>query len=946
VNIFKALSNKKNRKRGGPNNMRKILSLVLALTLVLGSFGFAFAATGTSTSFSDVNDKDVAKAVARLGAFGIVNGYEDGTYQPNKSITRAEFSKLLVVALGLDNAAQAVGTTRFADAANAWYTGYVEVAAGQGLVNGYPDGTFQPNKTVSYSEAVTMLVRALGYKDEFLPGSWPGNYIAKAAGLNVTDNVTFTPSGLADRGSVAVLLNNTLDAKVVKVDTYEGNAIKYYESDNTLLKEKLDITKLEDVRLVANQRLDDGLSSDELTFATTKKDVEFGSKTYSSAGNLIDLNFANGFDTEKFMGLEVKAYVNNDDEVIYAENTTSDRNVEMDLVDEVKDSGANVALWFDDSKDYPYDSNAKVYLDNVQQTESSGSTDMLSGLSGGDYGRVVFENGKIVFADFNNFDVLSGGLVKDVNDNEITYAKGTDKERTLKLDDYDKYMVVDKDRNTLSLSDIQEDDVIYVADTTVDGDDVAYILVVRNSKDAEIGRTQYASPIKVEVDGSYTKLGSGATISSNEDKDITASVTVSDLEDFYNSNATVIYDIKDRIRHIRGDVKSTSDELYGIVTKVATSGLEAEIKILTKDDEELVYKFEDDADGKIFEGDTTSGIAGNITAGNLIKYELTKDGTIAKNTVKVWSKSSTLSDAYAYEVSDDFGTDTVTTTTGDTSDGAGGNTYYFTKDTVVFDNTGAVSDAEVVNVDTLADKKVSASDDVTVNMIVNSDKEVKALVFVNNYTKISEDAEAAYVVKYVNTDGDVYGVLSVFDGEKDQYIQLNDKADRTTFGNERLVITKATSGNKIDLMSTDSHFSYVAGQVYNVDGTTFDINNQVYRVDSDAVVYNSSDAKSYGSINEGDAAVALVKDGKILAMEYVPAKTVVDGTVKWDATAEKYVVAGGTTMDGSYADDTEFVVDSTLSGADPYVDGTTYTTAQAAKMFFNKDKELVGIVLK
>ena len=50
----------------------------------------------------------------------------------------------------------------------------------QGLIKGYPDGTFKPANQVSYAEAITMLVRALGYKDEFLSGQWPANYLAKA----------------------------------------------------------------------------------------------------------------------------------------------------------------------------------------------------------------------------------------------------------------------------------------------------------------------------------------------------------------------------------------------------------------------------------------------------------------------------------------------------------------------------------------------------------------------------------------------------------------------------------------------------------------------------------------------------------------------------------------------------------------------------------------------
>ena len=80
--------------------MKKILSLTLVLVLVLSSFSMAFAYNPASTQFDDVDDEAVATAVDRLNAFGIVDGYEDGSYKPEGMITRAEFAKLLVTALG------------------------------------------------------------------------------------------------------------------------------------------------------------------------------------------------------------------------------------------------------------------------------------------------------------------------------------------------------------------------------------------------------------------------------------------------------------------------------------------------------------------------------------------------------------------------------------------------------------------------------------------------------------------------------------------------------------------------------------------------------------------------------------------------------------------------------------------------------------------------------
>ncbi|MEJ8554823.1 S-layer homology domain-containing protein [Tepidibacter sp. Z1-5] len=193
---------------------KKIRSLVLAGVVVLGLIGTSYAAM---PEMGQNTDKKIVAAVERLSTLGIVNGMDDGKYHEEMKVTREQFAKILVEALGLGNTA-ANGTTNFNDVESSrWSSGYINVAVGQGLIKGYPDGTFKPETEVSYAEAITMLVRALGYKDELLKGSWPENYVAKAADVKITADVKFaSATGKADRGAVALLVDNTLNAKLVK----------------------------------------------------------------------------------------------------------------------------------------------------------------------------------------------------------------------------------------------------------------------------------------------------------------------------------------------------------------------------------------------------------------------------------------------------------------------------------------------------------------------------------------------------------------------------------------------------------------------------------------------------------------------------------------------------------------------------------------------------------
>src|SRR6056297_4323366 len=206
--------------------MKKILSLVLVLSLVLGTFSFAFADGHLP---SDVVGEDSEKAVATLMALGVVDGYDDGTYKPEKAVTRAEMAKLLVEALGYGELAEGA-TTSFVDAQGHWAESYIGFAASMDLVLGYPDGTFKPDVVMSMDEAMTMVIRALGYTDEVLKGTWPTNYKVKALDLELTDGLS-SLSGEGLRGNVAILLYNALDEKIVEVFKNSDGYVELKDSE-------------------------------------------------------------------------------------------------------------------------------------------------------------------------------------------------------------------------------------------------------------------------------------------------------------------------------------------------------------------------------------------------------------------------------------------------------------------------------------------------------------------------------------------------------------------------------------------------------------------------------------------------------------------------------------------------------------------------------------------
>lgn len=116
-------------------------------------------------------------AVSSLSRIGILAGYPDGSFHPGANITRAEFATIVTRFL---NAALLIETDRFSDIASSWARDQINTAAERGIVNGYPDGTFGPQRNITRAEAFTMVNRLLDrtpHSDYLLNEmtSWPDN---------------------------------------------------------------------------------------------------------------------------------------------------------------------------------------------------------------------------------------------------------------------------------------------------------------------------------------------------------------------------------------------------------------------------------------------------------------------------------------------------------------------------------------------------------------------------------------------------------------------------------------------------------------------------------------------------------------------------------------------------------------------------------------------------
>ena len=194
---------------------KRAASMMMALVLMLGIMPAMVSEASAIGGFSDVTDMVTAQNLDVLQMLGVVDGMSGGTFHPTGTLTRAQFCKMAVEAMGEGDRTNIYKNyTIFPDVKPGyWAAGYVNLAVRSDpkLISGYADGTFGPNDTITYGQAVTILMRMLGYKDEDVSVVWPDGYIDEAMAIGLCDGVGLEASALVNRAQAAQLFVNLLN---------------------------------------------------------------------------------------------------------------------------------------------------------------------------------------------------------------------------------------------------------------------------------------------------------------------------------------------------------------------------------------------------------------------------------------------------------------------------------------------------------------------------------------------------------------------------------------------------------------------------------------------------------------------------------------------------------------------------------------------------------------
>lgn len=199
--------------------MKKIISLLfICVTIFITSYATVSANNGSINLLQNLN---------------IMNGYEDGSLRLENTVSRAEFTKMIVSASKYKSyVATSIFVSPFIDVTHKhWAAPYILVALENKMISGYLDATFKPENTVSYEEAVTVVLKTLGYTDDDFGSSWPYGQIGIANQIGITKGLTCTVGQEMTRGDVATLIGNMLVAKT-KDNTNYAETIGYKLSEN------------------------------------------------------------------------------------------------------------------------------------------------------------------------------------------------------------------------------------------------------------------------------------------------------------------------------------------------------------------------------------------------------------------------------------------------------------------------------------------------------------------------------------------------------------------------------------------------------------------------------------------------------------------------------------------------------------------------------------------
>ena len=480
------------------------------------AFACAFTMFAGAASYSDQADIKASTAVDMLSSLGVIQGYDDGSFKPNTTVTRAQMAKMIFTIMngGNDNAnAYASLPTAFTDLPTAaWAQGYVRYLQNTGIIAGKSATKFAPNDTVTGLEAAKMVLVAAGYnaqKAGLTGAAWAQNTMKYGQLNNLFEDVDTDLNAALPRQYAAQILYNALDMERVvwSNDIEDFKPATDVDDDKTIGGKYMDLVKTDAAQLLSVEKTS-GKDTYEITLG---KAVKYGDGTNTKAKfDKVPTDVAD------MIGLNVKVLVKakaNGDTNVYGVYADDDSKVlasgTVGTLDTVKNESKKFKV---DGTEYKAEkalADVPVIYPNKESVPAAIDT----------LGEVITKKDtypaysiKAIDLNGNNKADLVVAVPTEVK--EVTYvgsSAATIGGKSYKFDDADIYDGIKKDDWAVVVS----------GDFTSSGDPIISKATVVSGK---VTGVKTGSPDEIKIDGNWYKKSTSVTTSPSVDDEVAAAV--------------------------------------------------------------------------------------------------------------------------------------------------------------------------------------------------------------------------------------------------------------------------------------------------------------------------------------------------------------------------------------------------------------------------------------
>ena len=874
-------------------------------------------------AFTDSADIKATEAVDMLTALGVIDGFEDGSFQPNGTVTRAQMAKMIYVArTGNSNADSYASTpTTFTDITGHWAAGYIKYCQANGIIAGKSATKFCPNDNVTGIEAAKMLLVTAGYKADkegLVGAAWANKTLGLAEENSLLDDVNTSLAAALPRQYAAQIIYNALDMDTVK---YEDGEVVKNETTKTEMKQvpnyKADGKTIESYSTVATTVTENETVGEKYLKLVTDEDLILDSMSYDD--NKDQYSFL-GYtkikgDYSSLMGQKVKVlHEKNKTDKVFGVYADPDSKVVAtaicDDLDTVSSSNEKIKV---DGTEYKTDGAlSSVQVFDFNQSAVAGK--LASYIDNAD---VAPYSIKLIDNDDNG--KIDRAVVTPFTVNEVTYVGSTS--ITLK-----GIGSVDKDDLILS-DDVKKDDyvkVIAVANSVKEKRVASKVDVVTGTVES------VKDTNTVKVDGTwYKKAGSDELT----DADLDSKVELQVVNGFYFAAEVVAADAgsSDVLYISAADKEDSNVGDYTVEAKAYfADGSDKKITIAEVNDKDVAEGATVKMTSNVPQTAQYNTTDAKVVVGMMYRYETKKNGdyklfALADNN----SKNRAGYKTYKQAADGEFKDSTDRLTVGDTS-------FTIADDATVYVQAPNAKKGDKVKVITgKALKKWSDTSSLYAQVLANESngaknaKVVSLLYTADDAISSASDDTYGYVVetptRITNSDGDKVWQYVIWNGSKDITVfedETTKSADKGEFIKYNVVsdnevedidnnleggyaAVTAIDGKKIDVKMSDGTTLYTALKLDSEDTTVVYVNTKETKgVEGGKVALADEPTDSNYTMNVYVVRDAGVVNGKTLDAIFIDVNNKMeDDNLKYSAKAgaDATVTAGSVSYSLSVA---------------------------------------------